>query len=119
MKKYFVQNNLYCWYMSIHYLWWVPVVLLWYMVYAWISKLNNDLRTSGIFINTLLFGICPFWAIVSRISKNIIFDGMLYDIIIFTSYLLTMGLLGAGKDFTAFNWLGAGLIITGFILMKI
>ena len=64
-------------------------------------------------------GICPLWAIISRISKNLIFDGMLYDIIMFTTYAVTMAALGAGDKFHAHQWAGAGLVLIGFVLMKL
>ena len=92
--------------------------MAWYAAYSWASKLNNEHKTPFFFMLTLLLGLCPFWAIVSRISKSILFDGILYDIIMFGTFAATMAFLGAGDRFSAYNWFGAVLIVIGLVLMK-
>ena len=76
--------------MGLNYIWLIPSIIAWCVVYSWLSKLNNELRTTTTFIWMIIVGMCPLWAIASRISKNLIFDGMLYDIVMFATYVITM-----------------------------
>jgi len=65
-------------------------------------------------------GIVAPWPLVSRFSKNLLFDGMLYDIILFLSYAIALGLITNG--FIKFNlpqWIGFSLIVCGFLIMKL
>lgn len=101
------------------YLIWIPAVIIWYTLYAYVSKLNNDLKTTPLFIATLIAGFCPFWAIVSRNSKNIVFDGLLYDILMFLTYTGTMLILGSANKFETHQWVGLFVVFVGFVLMKI
>lgn len=105
--------------MNWHYLIWIPIVIIWYAVYAYVSKLSNDTKSTTSLIYVFILGLCPLWAIVTRISKNLIFDGMLYDIVLTLTFTITLIFLGGGKAFSNFNWMGLFLVILGFIFMKI
>lgn len=101
------------------YMFWIPSVILWYMFYYIMSKINNSVKSIWIFILMMVLGACPFWAIVSRSSKNLVFDGMLYDITMFLTMIVTFSLLGVGKSFAIYQWIGLVLVFVGFILMRI
>ena len=109
-----------------HHAWWIPAVIIYYIGYSWLSKINND--HSGIepwYTSKYLWAmfifvlICPFWLIVSRVSKNLLFDGMLYDNIMFITYVVTMIVLSSGDKFALHHWIGLGLVLIGSILMRI
>ena len=117
--------------MSKHYLWWPLCVVLYYIGYSWLSKINNDAATfceehaipwwksRELWVMYVFGALCPFWIIVTRISKNLLFDGMLYDNILFLTYAFTMLCLGSGASFTLVNWAGFGLVILGSILLRV
>jgi hypothetical protein len=67
-----------------------------------------------------IFGaLCPFWIMVTRVSKNLLFDGMLYDNIMFLTYITTLIMLRAGDKFLLHHWVGLGLVVIGSILMRV
>ncbi len=57
--------------------------------------------------------------IVTRISKNLLFNGMLYDNLMFLTYAITLILLGVGLNFNNCQWIGLVFIILGSILLRI
>ena len=83
------------------------------------SKNNNDAGGHWIWILFLFGALCPFWVLVSRISKNILFDGMLYDNIMFLTYAATLIILGSGAKFSTYNWIGVGAVVFGSVLMRL
>jgi len=69
---------------------------------------------------TFMWGaIFQLWTVVSRISKNIVFDAMLYDNIMFLSYVGALTLLGCGSKFVTHQWIGLVVVIIGSIIMRI
>jgi hypothetical protein len=114
-----------------HYLWWPVCVVLYYFAYSWLSKINNEStiicdeqgipwwKSRDLWVMYVFGALCPFWVIVSRISKNLLFDGMLYDNILFLTYAFTLLFLGAGSCFTMINWVGLGFVILGSIMLRI
>ena len=101
-----------------HHVWSVPVCIVFYIIFAWISK-NNSEHGGKWFWWTWAWNMVPLWAIVSKYSKNIMFDGMLYDVILMLTYVFTMIYLGADESFTTLNRIGIVVVITGFIMMKV
>ena len=103
-----------------NYVWWIPLLILGCVIHSWISKQNNEIGGSKWLLFTFLWGaIWQVWALVSLLSKRLVFDAMLYDNILFLSYAVTLVILGGGHKFTSVNWLGFGLIIMGSILMRL
>jgi uncharacterized membrane protein len=113
--------------LTLQHAWWVPVTIFYYIVYSWLSKYQNDHALDGDvwykqFQFWLMFAwgaLCPLWLVISRISKNITFDGMLYDNIMFLTFVGTMAVMGAGSKFEAHQWIGVALIVFGSILMRV
>lgn len=97
---------------------WIPFVILYYILFSWLSKQNNQHGGSWILIMYVYGALWPGWIILSRLSKNLLFDGMLYDNIMFLTYALTMIVLGAGTKFTIHQWVGIGLVIVGSVLIR-
>ena len=105
---------------ALFYLIWIPTVVVFYTMYAYMSYRNN-LTGAGHGWAWAMWasGIVPIWIFVSRYSKNILFDGMLYDSILFLSYSIAIGILTeAHIKFNGGQLFGVGLVITGFILMQ-
>ena len=99
--------------------WWIPIIIIWYGFYYFATKKSNDTQTSFWFWMTFFVGMCPLWAWVGKYSKNLIFDGLLYDILIVLVYVATMFILGAGDKFKIHNWIGIFFILCGFVLIKL
>lgn len=101
-----------------HYWWSVPACILMYSIYARLAFINNTFKSNWAFILLSIIGALPLWSFVSRASKNLVFDGLLYDFLIVTSYTITMVLLTNSK-FAWYNTVGVLLMICGLLLVKI
>lgn len=84
---------------------------------AWVANKNNLNGGWWLWI-AIFYSAIPVWPVISRISKNLLFDGMVYDIILFLSYVVTLLCLGTGKAFNLPQWIGLAFVILGVILMK-
>ena len=103
-----------------HYFWWIPCVVVYYAVYSWISKQNNtEVGTHSWVLVLFIYGIIAPWVIVSKFSKNLLFDGMLYDNLMFLTYVSTLLVLGAGNKFTLHQWMGLVSVVAGSMLLRI
>jgi len=95
---------------------WV-IIFIFNMVGAWINYLNNI--KIGWFWWACLISMVPMFPIISRFSKNLLLDGIIYDVVIFFSYLVTLIFLGCAKTVTLVQWIGVVLTIIGCLLMKV
>jgi len=101
-----------------HYYWSTPAIIVFYAIIAWTSK-NNSAYAGKWFYIVWGMSCIPLWAIISRCSKSILFDGMLFDMLSACTYIMTMIYLGAAKDLTVLNKCGIMVVVTGLIMMKI
>jgi len=91
-----------------------------YGFYHWASWKNNVVGNMKWAMITLLFGLSvQWWVVVSRVSRDLVFDGLLYGVVLCTNYILVMAYLGAGSKFHWWQWLGAAVVVIGFALMKL
>jgi len=98
---------------------WVPIVIVYYSILAWMSKQNNEFGGKWMYIMYIYGVVWPGWIIISRISKRLLFDGMLYDNIMFITYSVTMIFLGAHSKLTTHQWIGLGLVIIGSVMLRV
>jgi succinate-acetate transporter protein len=103
----------------IYYLSWIPALIIYYSVYAYLSKQCNDNFTWGNFWWFYAMNLLPIWMFVARYSKNILFDALVYDLIIFFTFYFVMLALGSGDKFHTGQWVGLSLVIAGFLVMKL
>lgn len=99
------------------YLLWIPAAIAVYATQAYLSKRSSD-EQGWWWLAVWLVGAVPLWAVVSRYSRNVMVDGILFDLLIFFSYLLTFLALGCGESFGAVRWAGLVLVCIGFVLLK-
>ena len=105
------------------YLIWVPAFVLYLFGYSWLSIKNNqptDLvwyQSKWLWITFFYGALCPIWIIISRMSKNLVFDGMLYDILMILTFSISMIALGRTESFNKYQWIGMVVVFTGFVLM--
>lgn len=103
----------------LHYYWSIPAVIIMYSLYAYLSKYNNINQTVLSFWLVSIVGAFPLWSFVSKVSKNLLFDGLLYDSCMLLSFVITFIFLGEGKAFNLIQWSGLLFCIIGLILMKV
>lgn len=101
------------------YLAWVPIAIIFYIGYAWITKQNSDIGGKWIYILFIYGALGQIWPFVSRYSKNLFFDGFVFDFIIITAYASTLIYLGEGSSFNKLQWAGSILVLIGLVMMKI
>jgi hypothetical protein len=99
-------------------MWWIPIVIVFGLVLAGLSVKNNEVGGNWFYV-LYVFGIIQLWPFVSRYSKNLVFDGLLYDTILVLTYSTVVIFLSKGKTFSTVNYAGVGIVIIGLILMKI
>ena len=102
------------------YLFWITFTFIYYAIYGVVAHKNNTIGGNFWLVATYLCGaLCPLWLIVSKYSKNLVFDGLLYDIVILLSYVAAMFYVGRLESFGPFNYFGVFLLVIGMILVKI
>ena len=101
---------------------WIPAAILLYIVCGyWTIWANDKSDPNSIrWVWALyLINILGLWPWIARFSKNLVLDGLLYDLIIFFVFYLTVLCLGAAKGFTTVQWVGTGVVIVGFVMIKV
>ena len=103
----------------IHYFWWIPSVIVLYFLMGYFSVRSNvDGGKWMIFL--AMIQLIPFWVVVSRVSKNLLFDALLYDSLLAISCIVAIGIFS--NTFMNFNWyniIGIILVIVGLIFVKL
>ena len=99
--------------------WWVPLTILYYCLYSYISKLGNNTESYKYLILLYILGLVSIWPVVARFSKNIVADGILFDFIIIGSFYGTMFAIGAGKGLSLLQLFGGLMAIGGILMMKV
>lgn len=101
------------------YVFWVPCAVVYYVFYSWLAKQNNELGGGWSYAMFIFGALCPFWLIVSKYSRRLLFDGMLYDNVMFLTYVGTMVVLGAHGRLSCWQWVGVSLVVVGSVLMRV
>jgi hypothetical protein len=100
---------------------WIPLLITSSLIGSYCAKLSN----TGVKYGSLYVFLCSLvgiltWIWVTKISKNLIFDSILYDGIMVISFTLGFVLLKCGtSQFDMINWVGLGLAVIGLIMMKL
>lgn len=95
-------------------------VVAYYITTALVSKkLNDNVESWNWFWMLLVLQMAPVWPIVVKLSKNLVFDSMLYDFLLMATYWITLFYLGSGKNLTTIQWTSVVMILSGLLLFKI
>ena len=89
-------------------------------VSSYFSYRQNLTQDKVWFFATWALGLIPMWPVVSRYSKNVVADAVLYDTIITLVYYVA--LLWFTGQFTVVRWwqvLGFVLALVGTVLVKV
>ena len=84
-------------------------------------SLQTSLNQNWLSFWSLAFiNVLPLWAFISKYSKKLIFDELLFVIILTGSQLIVVSLLDQGQrtSFSFWNWFGLLIAFAGLILMK-
>jgi len=101
-----------------YYLWVIPVVLAYIVAAYTTNKLNLTKDNIWFYLNW--FGnFLPIWAFIARGSKNLVFDGLLFDVVMVVTYTITILILTKSfETMRLVNYLGIVLVIVGLTLFK-
>lgn len=99
------------------YAFWPPLTAINCSAMAWFSWLSGKNNNWLVFIALVIVNILPFWFFISKYSRNLIFDQLLYYIIMMGSYLLTISYLDADK-LSLTMLMGMIIAFVGFILLR-
>lgn len=94
---------------------WVPLLIAHTILLGWLSYKNNIV--GGYSWWMFLVGLLQIWIIVSRYTKNLFFDALLYDSILAVGYALTLLYL-TRTNLSVYNIAGLVLLITGLVLVR-
>lgn len=97
----------------------MPLTILDGMAMSYFSLQSSLTRNWLMFIGLILINIAPIWAFISKYSKNIVFDELLFVVTLTASELITVSLLKANNNFSTVNWAGMVIAFAGLILMKL
>jgi hypothetical protein len=100
---------------------WPILAVILYAIHAYASYQNKDAQGFAPFLKVWLVSMCisPLWALVSRYSNNLLFDGLLYDILVFIVYaIMFVWLEQHYLSFRPINYIGIGVILVGMMMLK-
>ena len=98
---------------------WVPFMVGIQILSGYLSvKLNQTQNNTWFFLSWGLV-LIPIWQLVAKYSKNLIFDGLIFDVIIIIVY--TLSTLYFSKNYQQLTWvniMGLIIIFIGIFLFK-
>lgn len=99
---------------------WIPIIFLIYVVFAYLSEKSSGSEGFGRwFLMLALLNAMPMWPLVSKYSKNLLFDGMLYDIVIASGYVAgIIYFTGSFSKLTWINWTGIVVALCGLLMLR-
>jgi len=100
------------------YLWAIPGIALIFGLNAYFSH-NNSVSGGKWFFLVWAASCSPLWALMTKYSKNLIFDGLIYDIFGLIVYTTVIVALASKQTFSVNFYIGVAVAILGLIIMKI
>ena len=100
---------------------WISFIVVLYAVVALVTKWANEEPTDTWRWVIILYALGFFgaWPIVAKFSKNVVFDALLYDIVMFFAFNVTLIILGCANKFTSLQWVGVFVVMAGYVLLKV
>jgi hypothetical protein len=102
---------------------WVPLLVVICAFSSWLSVKVNSKSTYYFWINywwtPISCVVFPIWAVISKYSKNIVLDGLIYDltmVVAYTVFLLIFS--GSAGRFSILQYVGILVALIGLILFK-
>ena len=101
------------------YLLWIPLAIIYNVIICWIVVKYNQTNFLKTYCYIMIASLIPSWAIAGYFSKNLILDGLLYDMILVISGPIILTFLGQATHFTVVNWIGVVITIFGLFLVRV
>jgi len=98
---------------------WVPLLIAYSAFTAVFSKWINEDKSWRLFLSYMVVNGLGLWPFVARYSKDLFFDAALYDVVLMAVYMATLMYCGTGKGFNPTQWVAAGLVLIGMVLLKV
>jgi hypothetical protein len=98
---------------------WIPWVIAYAILSAFLAQKNNSCGGKWFYVLWAYTALVPMWEIISRFSKNIVFDSTLFDVLICTTYITSLVYFTRHSCcLTTLNYVGAALAAIGIILLR-
>ena len=104
--------------MNWHYLLWIPVTVVYNTLVCWFAVRYNAKYFLKTYLSMTIVGLIPTWSLAAYYSKNLIFDGLVFDSVLVMTSPIIFCFLGEGHTFAVWNWVGVGLVIAGLVLTR-
>lgn len=102
----------------LRYVIWITLTVFCNFLLCYVATKYNNKSPWSNYLWISFIDLIPTWALASYWSKNLIFDGMLYDAVLVISSVVMFWLLGRAEHFSLLNWVGVVLVIFGLMLVK-
>jgi hypothetical protein len=103
----------------VKYLVWVPLTIFYNYLCCLIAVKVGGRDFWMNYLLLTLIGVIPTWSLAAYWSKNLIFDGLLYDSTLVISGVFIMAYMGQAQHFTVMNWLGVVLAVVGLTMVRL
>lgn len=98
---------------------WIPIQLFMMVMSAYFSNMLNKKYSLLVFILGWALNVIPLWLTIAKYSNRLVFDGLLYDAILCTSYTIAIiYFTGDWARLSYINFLGVFMVIGGLILFQ-
>jgi len=100
-------------------LWWGPISVIYFVLCALLShKVSVNSSTKQMWFLYAFGGLIQMWPFVAINSKNLLIDGLLYDLLMVTSYIVTICVLEkvtpTPQQIVGMIMMGVGLCLVHF-----
>lgn len=99
---------------------WILFLIASSILGAYCAKLSNMKVPYGslyVFLSSMI-GL-SIWMWVSRTTKNLLFDSVVYDVVMSVAFITGFVLFKCGTAFSVVNWIGLIIAVIGLVLMKL
>ena len=101
------------------YLIWPPLVFVAYFLNGYCTvhfRQEGDLKW---FLLTWLTTAIPLWVIVSKFFQNLVFDVILFNVVLMIAFYCSLLYLGELNGVAWYQWMGLGACIIGLIVIQL
>jgi hypothetical protein len=98
--------------------WFVIPLILIYTLVSWLTKRTQEENGGWYFYALYGTGLLSLWPWVAKYSKDVLKDGLIYDVLMTLTYIVAMAAMGAGDGYTIKQWVGVFIVFVGFVIMK-
>ena len=96
---------------------WVPIAIIFQFIGAYFSNRLNISKDNKWLVLQYFWTLLPLWSIVCKYSSNVLFDAVLYDLIILITYSFSLIIL-TKAPLSVTNYIGLAIIFLGLVLFK-